>query len=69
MAGIVFLLPGTTVETIADAVLARLVPATPAAGTVAERLNRLDAAVTTRATPADVTVQVYSEPVPEGRVS
>jgi hypothetical protein len=59
MSGVVFLLPGTTLEDITDAIRTAL----------ATELARLDVAVSTRATPEDVTVQVYSEPVPEGRVS
>lgn len=46
MSGVVFLLPGTTVEDIAEAVRAEL----------ALELGRVDVAVSTRATPADVTV-------------
>ncbi len=67
MSGVLFLLPGTTVQDVARAVLAELVPATPVTGSVAERLARLDAAVSTRATKADV--QVTIQPPPTGTVS
>lgn len=68
MAGVLFLLPGTTVDDVAAAVVRHLVPAVPVAGSVGEKLARVDATVSSRATPADVNVQVYSEPVPEGKV-
>lgn len=48
MSGVVFLLPGTPVEVIAAAVRAELAP----------ELARLDQAVSTRATPADVDTDV-----------
>lgn len=69
MSGVLFLLPGTTVQDVAKAVIAELLPAAPIAGSVGERLALIDATVSSRAKPSDVQVTTYAEPKPEGRVS
>lgn len=52
MSGVLFLLPGTTVDDVAAAVEQRL----------AATLDRLDVAVSSRATPADVSVTATVAP-------